>query len=72
MWRLIGNGRITLDAKKRLPMYQALNKVLMKHQLEVPLVSVSKWQIVSPRLKNMYVAFTDFNTGLRNSYIKST
>jgi peptide/nickel transport system substrate-binding protein len=72
MWRLIGNGRITLDAKKRLPMYQTLDKVLMKHVLEVPLVSVSKWQIVSPRLKNMYVAFTDFNTGLRNAYIKST
>ena len=33
--------------------------------LEVPLVSVSKWQVVSPRLKNMYVAFTDFNTGLQ-------
>jgi peptide/nickel transport system substrate-binding protein len=72
MWRLIGNGRITLDAKKRLPMYQTLDKVLMKHVLEVPLVSVSKWQIVSPRLKNMYVAFTDFNTGLRNTYIKAT
>ncbi len=37
----------------------------------MPLVSVSKWQIVSPRLKNMYVAFTDFNTGLRNAYIKA-
>jgi len=72
MWRLIGNGRITLDPKKRLPMYQQLNKVLMGHVLEVPLVSVSKWQVVSPRLKNMYVAFTDFNTGLRNAYVKST
>jgi peptide/nickel transport system substrate-binding protein len=72
MWRLIGNGRIQLDPKKRLPMYQTLDKVLMKHVLEVPLVSVSKWQIVSPRLKNMYVAFTDFNTGLRNAYIKQT
>ena len=72
MFRLIGNGRITLDPKKRLPMYQTLDKVLMQEMLEVPLVSVSKWQVVSPRLKNMYVAFTDFNTGLRNAYIKST
>jgi peptide/nickel transport system substrate-binding protein len=71
MWRLIGNGRIQLNTAKRLPMYQTLDKVLMKHVLEVPLVSVSKWQIVSPRLKNMYVAFTDFNTGLRNAYVTS-
>jgi peptide/nickel transport system substrate-binding protein len=70
MFRLIGNGRIQLNSAKRLPMYQALDKVLMTQLLEVPLVSVSKWQIVSPRLKNMYVAFTDFNTGLRNCYIK--
>ena len=26
MWRLVGNGRITLDTKKRLPMYKELNK----------------------------------------------
>lgn len=72
MFRLIGDGRIQLNPKKRLPMYQQLNKVLMDQMLEVPLVSVSKWQVVSPRLKNMYVAFTDFDTGLRNVYIKST
>jgi peptide/nickel transport system substrate-binding protein len=72
MFRLIGNGRIQLDAKKRLPMYKQLDQILMTEMLECPLVSVSKWQVVSPRLKNMYVAFTDFNTGLRNAYIKST
>jgi peptide/nickel transport system substrate-binding protein len=71
MFRLIGNGRIQLDPKKRLPLYKQLDQILMQEQLEVPLVSVSKWQIVSPRLKNMYVAFTDFNTGLRNAYIKA-
>jgi peptide/nickel transport system substrate-binding protein len=72
MFRLIGDGRIQLNAKKRLPMYQQLDKILMDQMLEVPLVSVSKWQVVSPRLKNMYVAFTDFDTGLRNVYVKST
>jgi peptide/nickel transport system substrate-binding protein len=72
MFRLIGNGRIQLDPAKRLPMYKKLDQVLLTELLEVPLVSVSKWQVVSPRLKNMYVAFTDFNTGLRNAYIKQT
>ena len=71
MFRLVGNGRIPLDTKKRLPMYQALNKVLMDQMLEIPLVSVSKCQVVNKRLKNMYVAFTDFNPGLRTAYIEA-
>ena len=57
--------------QKRLPMYQKLNKVLMDELLEVPLVSVSKFLVVNKRLKNMYVAFTDFNPGLRTAYIVS-
>ena len=35
IWRLVGNGRITLDPKKRLPMYQNLNKLLMTELLEI-------------------------------------
>jgi peptide/nickel transport system substrate-binding protein len=69
MFRLIGNGRITLDPAKRLPMYQTLNKVLLTEVLQVPLVSVSKFQVVSNKLKNMYVAFSDFNPGLRYGYL---
>jgi len=67
MWRLVGNGRITLDPAKRLPMYQKLNRLLMTELLEVPLVSVSKYQVVNAKLQDMYVAFTDFNTGLRST-----
>jgi peptide/nickel transport system substrate-binding protein len=71
MFRLIGNGRITLDPAKRLPMYQTLNKVLLTEALQVPLVSRSKFQVVSNKLKNMYVAFSDFNPGLRYVYLVS-
>ena len=39
----------------------------MTELLEVPLVSVSKYQVVNAKLQNMYVAFTDFNTGLRST-----
>jgi ABC-type transport system substrate-binding protein len=67
MWRLVGNGRITLDPAKRLPMYQKLDRILMTELLEVPLVSVSKYQVVNAKLQDMYVAFTDFNTGLRST-----
>jgi peptide/nickel transport system substrate-binding protein len=70
MWRLVGNGRITLDMKKRIPMYQKLNRILMTELIEVPLISVKKYQVVNSKLNDMYVAFTDFNTGLvRNAWL---
>jgi ABC-type transport system substrate-binding protein len=69
IWRLVGNGRIQLDAKKRLPMYQQLGKLLQDQQPEIGIVSVSKFFIVNKRLKNIYVAFSDFNPSLRTAYI---
>ena len=51
IWRLVGNGRITLDTKKRLPMYQKLNQLLIDELVEVPLISVSKFFVVNKRLQ---------------------
>ena len=70
MWRLVGNGFITLDEKKRLAMYKELQKILVTELLQVPLVSVSKFQVVRKRVKNMYVAFSDFNTGLKTAWVE--
>ena len=70
MWRLVGNGFITLDDKKRLAMYKELEKILLTELLQVPLVSVSKFQVVRKRVKNMYVAFSDFNTGLKTAWVE--
>ena len=42
---------------------EARTGVLMTELLEIPLVSVSKYQVVNTKLQDMYVAFTDFNTG---------
>jgi peptide/nickel transport system substrate-binding protein len=67
IWKLVGNGRITLDTSKRLPMYQNLDKQLITQLPEVPLISVSKFFVVNKRLKNIYVAFTDFNPALRRA-----
>lgn len=69
MWRLVGNGRITLDEKKRLPIYHKLDRLLMTELLEIPLISVNKYQVVNAKLQNMYVAFTDFDTGLLTSWL---
>ena len=37
--------------------------------VEIPLISVSKFFVVNRRLKNIYVAFTDFNPSLRTAYV---
>src|SRR3954468_15025172 len=71
IWRLVGNGRITLDTKKRLPMYHKLDQLLMDEVVEVPLISVSKFFVVNRRLRNIYVAFTDSNPALRTAYVVS-
>ena len=64
MFRLVGNGRIQLDAKKRLPMYKQLEQILFDESLEIGLVAVSKYQVVNAKLQDMYVSFTDSNPGL--------
>jgi peptide/nickel transport system substrate-binding protein len=71
IWRLVGDGRITLNTAKRLPMYQQLNVDLMDQVVEIGLISVSKFFVVNSRLKNIYVAFTDFNPALRTAYVTS-
>ena len=70
MWRLVGNGFITLDQTKRLAMYKELQRILLTEQLQSPLVAVTKFQVVRRRVKNMYVAFSDFNTGLKTAWVE--
>jgi peptide/nickel transport system substrate-binding protein len=69
MWRLIGNGQITLDQKKRLAIYKEAQRILLTELLEVPLIAVMKFQVTRRRVNNMYVAFSDFNTGLRTAWV---
>ena len=64
-WRGIGNGRIQLDPEKRLPIYQAAQRALLLNPVQIPLVAIKKYQVIRNRVENMYVAFSDFNTGLR-------
>jgi peptide/nickel transport system substrate-binding protein len=69
MWRLVGTGQITLDQAKRLPIYKALQRLLLDTALlQLPLIAVQKFQVVNTNLNNMYVAFSDFNTGLRYAW----
>jgi len=68
-WRGIGNGRIQLDPGKRVPIYQNAQRALMANPVQIPLVAIKKYQVVNKRVKNMYVAFSDFNTGIRNVWL---
>ena len=70
-WRGIGNGRIQLDPDKRLPIYQAAQRELLANPVQIPLVAIKKYQVVRKRVQNMYVAFSDFNSGLRNVWLSS-
>jgi peptide/nickel transport system substrate-binding protein len=70
-WRGIGNGRIQLDPQKRLPIYQAAQRALLLNPVQIPLVAIKKYQVVRKRVRNMYVAFSDFNTGLRTVWLSS-
>ena len=51
--------------------YHKLDQLLMQQVVEIPLISVSKFFVVQKHLKNMYVAFTDFNPALRTAYLES-
>lgn len=70
-WRAIGNGRIELDEKKRLPLYRTAQTALWDNPIQMPLVAIRKYQVFSKRVQNMYVAFSDFNTGLRTTWLSS-
>jgi peptide/nickel transport system substrate-binding protein len=67
VWRDIGNGKITLDPAKRLPLYRDAQIQLQNDLPQIGLVQVNKYQVVNKRVQGMYVAFDDFNTGLRNT-----
>jgi peptide/nickel transport system substrate-binding protein len=70
-WKDIGNGRIQLDEKKRLPMYKDAQAQLWANPIQMPLVAIRKYQVFTKRVQNMYVAFSDFNTGLRTAWLSS-
>ncbi|HUP32234.1 MAG TPA: ABC transporter substrate-binding protein [Gaiellaceae bacterium] len=70
VWRLVGNGRITLNQARRIPMYKEAQRLLLNDLVQVPLFTVRKFQVVRRRVNNMYVAFSDFNTGIRYVFIR--
>ena len=52
-----------------VPIYKAAQRELLLNPVQIPLVAIKKYQVVRKRVQNMYVAFSDFNTGLRNVWL---
>ena len=47
----IGNGRIQLDDKKRLPMYKDAQAQLWTNPIQMPLVAIRKYQVFNKRVQ---------------------
>ncbi len=68
--KLLDDALLTPDQAKRKPLYTRAQEILLTELVHIPLVQDMKYQVVRKRLNNMYVAYTDFNTGLREAFIQ--
>ena len=59
----------TPDQAIRKQLYTRAQQILLTELPHIPLVQDMKYQVVRKRLQNMYVAYTDFNTGLREAWV---
>ncbi len=68
--QLYTTGLQTTDQAKRVPMYRRIQEIILTEVPNMYTVQDKKIQIVRSRVKNMYVSFTDFNTGLREAWVE--
>jgi peptide/nickel transport system substrate-binding protein len=68
--KTLDDALLTPDQAKRKQLYTRAQQILLTEFPHIPLVQDMKYQVVRTRLKNMYVAYTDFNTGLREAWIE--
>lgn len=62
--KLIKQGFTTLDQAKRVPIYKQIQQIALEQAVHIPIANPYKFQAVNKRVQGMYVAYTDFNTGL--------
>jgi ABC-type transport system substrate-binding protein len=51
-------------------MYQRIQEIILTEVPNMYTVQNKKFQIIRNRVKNMYVSFTDFNSGLREAWVE--
>jgi peptide/nickel transport system substrate-binding protein len=67
--KALDDALLTPDQAQRKVLYTRAQQILLTELPHIPLVQDMKYQVVRTRLKNMYVAYTDFNTGLREAWV---
>ncbi len=68
--QLFTTGLQTTDQAKRVPIYRRIQEIILTEVPNLYTVQDKKIQIIRSRVKNMYVSFTDFNTGLREAWVE--
>lgn len=67
----IERGISTLKHEARLAIYRTLQRMILDECVHIPLCQPYKHQVVQNSVQDMYVAFSDFNTGLRQAKLVS-
>ena len=67
--KLIDQGLLTIDPAKRKDLYRKMQEILIDESPHMTLAQPYKYQVVRNRVKDMYVAYTDFNGGLREAWV---
>jgi len=66
---LIGQGLTTIDQGKRKDLYRRMQEILIDESPHITIAQPYKYQVVRKQVKDMYVAYTDFNGGLREAWL---
>ncbi len=61
---------INLDSKTRHEQFARIQEIVLDEVPHIYLCQKYKFQVVRKRVKDMYVAFTDFNGGLREAWVQ--
>jgi peptide/nickel transport system substrate-binding protein len=69
--KTLDDALLTPDQAKRKQLYTRAQQILLTEFPHIPLVQDMKYQVVRTRLKNMYVSYTDFNSGLREAWVEA-
>jgi peptide/nickel transport system substrate-binding protein len=59
----------TADVAQRHELYRRIQQIIAQEAAHIYTVQPRKFQVVRKRVSGMYVAYTDFNTGLRQACV---
>ena len=66
----IEEAQATANQARRRELFTRMQQIVLTDFPHIPLVQPYKYQVIRNRLKNMYVSYTDFNSGLREAWVE--